>query len=202
MKKLGQTLLRCATVIAVAGAVACTTDAVSPTGPELAAFAPSFTLVSGGDCAAGQGRMTGGGHQLRVDGVRITRGLTIHCDVRLSNNLEINWPGGNHWHLEKESLTSILCIDDPAYDEWPPAAPFNTFIATAVGSLNGVDGSIIEFRFVDAGEPGTSDEADITVYAPGQGPGQVSPLDEVIVLQVSGQLDGGNLQAHYDQPHG
>lgn len=147
------------------------------------------------------GRMTGGGHQLRVDGARVTRGLTLHCDVTLSNNLEINWPGGNKWHLEKESLDSISCIDDPAYEPFPPAAPFDTFIATATGSLNGVDGAIIDFKFIDDGEPGRTDEAYITIYEPNLGPGQVAPGSEVVALQVGGQLDGGNLQAHYDQPH-
>ena len=100
------------------------------------------------------GRMTGGGGQLQIDGARITRGLTLHCDIILSNNLQINWPGGNKWHLEKESLSSVSCIDDPAYNPVPPAAPFDTFIAEAVGSLNGVDGSVIRFKFIDDGEPG------------------------------------------------
>ena len=40
------------------------------------------------------GRFTGGGHQVRVGDARVTRGLTIHCDLLLSNNLEVNW-GGN-----------------------------------------------------------------------------------------------------------
>lgn len=147
------------------------------------------------------GRMTGGGHQVRVDGVRITRGFTLHCDITLSNNLQINWPGGNKWHLEKENLESVVCIDDPLFDPVPPAAPFDTFIATALGSLNGVPGSINEFKLIDDGEPGRTDEAYFTIYAPNQGPGQVVPGAEVIVLQVGGQLDGGNVQAHYDQPH-
>ncbi len=147
------------------------------------------------------GRMTGGGHQIRVDGSKITRGLTLHCDITLSNNLEINWPGGNNWHLQKESLESVQCIDDPAYDPFPPDAPFDTFIARALGSLNGVENSIIDFKFIDNGEPGDTDEAHFTIYAPNQGPGQVAPGSEVSVLTVGGQLDGGNLQAHYDQPH-
>jgi hypothetical protein len=165
----------------------------------LSAVSASTTSVEdeggGGECETIPGRMTGGGFQLRVDGARITRGLTLHCDITLSNNLEINWPGGNKWHLEKESLESVSCIDDPAYDPFPPAAPFDTFIATAYGSLNGVGGSMIYFTFIDDGEPGRTDEAHFTIYAPGEGPGDTP------VLEVSGQLDGGNLQAHYDQPH-
>jgi hypothetical protein len=141
------------------------------------------------------GRMTGGGNQIQVDGTRISRGLTLHCDVLLSNNLEINWPG-NKWHLEKESLTSVLCIDDPAYNPEPPAAPFDTFIAEAVGTLNKDYGSIIRFRFIDNGEPGTTDEAHFKIWAPGDDPDTDTP-----VLDVSGLLDHGNFQAHVDQPH-
>lgn len=141
------------------------------------------------------GRMTGGGGQIRVDGVRITRGLTLHCDITLSNNLEINWSGGNKWHLDKP-ITSALCIDDPAYNPVPPAAPFDTFIGEAYGSLNGVDGSFVRFVFIDNGEPGDTDRASIDIWAPGDDPSTDPP-----VLSVSGVLDNGNLQAHYDQPH-
>jgi hypothetical protein len=141
------------------------------------------------------GRMTGGGHQIRVDNVRITRGFTIHCDIVLSNNLEINWPG-NKWHIAKP-LTSAECIDDPAVSPLPPAAPFDTFIGEGVGRLNGVEGSIVRFTFVDAGEPGKgTDSATISIWAPGADPDVDTP-----VLFVSDLLSGGNIQAHYDQPH-
>jgi|GEM_PF-2363282 len=142
------------------------------------------------------GRMTGGGHQFTVDGARVTRGMTLHCDILLSNNLEINWPGGNNWHLEKENLSDVTCIDDPAFSEEPPRAPFNTFIAEGVGSLNGVAGSIIRFKFIDDGEPGTTDEAYIQIWAPGD-----DPDTDVPVLDVGGTLTHGNVQAHFDQPH-
>jgi hypothetical protein len=141
------------------------------------------------------GRMTGGGGQIRIDGVRITRGLTIHCDITLSNNLEINWTGGNKWHIDKP-LTSAQCIDDPAIDPVPPAAPFDTFIGEGVGRLNGEDGSFVRFTFVDDGEPGRDDHATIAIWAPGADPNADTP-----VLQVSAFLDHGNLQAHFDQPH-
>ncbi len=141
------------------------------------------------------GRMTGGGNQIRIDGVRITRGFTIHCDIILSNNLEINWPGGNNWHITKP-LTSAYCIDDPNVDPAPPRAPFDTFVGEGTGSLNGVAGSIVKFTFVDAGEPGTSDQAAIQIWAPGDDPNTDLP-----VLAVSGVLDHGNIQAHEDQPH-
>ncbi len=142
------------------------------------------------------GRMTGGGRQVTIGNVRVTRGLTLHCDNLLSNNLEINWTGGNKWHIDKESLTSIECIDDPAFDETPPRAPFNTFIAQATGSLNGVAGSIIRFKFIDDGEPGSTDEAYIQIWTPLDNPDSDTP-----VLAVGGVLTRGNLQAHFDQPH-
>jgi len=142
------------------------------------------------------GRMTGGGAQIRVDGLRVTRGLTLHCDITLSNNLEINWPGGNNWHITRP-LLSAECVDDPNYDPVPPAAPFDTFIGEATGKLNGVEGSICRFKFIDNGEPGRTDEAYIEVWDVGDDPDTESP-----VLSIGGLLTHGNLQAHYDQPHG
>ena len=141
------------------------------------------------------GRMTGGGGQVTLDGVYVTRGFTIHCDITLSNNVEINWEG-NRWHLDKP-LTSAICIDDPAVEPAPPPAPFDTFIGEGLGRLNNVDGSFLRFTFVDSGEPGgKQDRATINIWAPGDDPDVDSP-----VLSVDGLLDRGNLQAHYDQPH-
>jgi len=140
------------------------------------------------------GRMTGGGKQVRVDEARVTRGFTIHCDIRLSNNIEINWKN-NKWHLDKP-ITSAVCTDDPAIGEEPPKAGFDTFEGEGTGRLNGVNGSFLRFVFVDAGEPGRNDTASIQVWAPGADPGSDTP-----VLDVSGPLDHGNIQAHYDQPH-
>ena len=138
----------------------------------------------------GVGRMTGGGAQV-YGNVKITRGFTIHCDIVLSNNLEINWPG-NKWHIDKP-LTSARCFDDPTIDQKPPAAPFDTFVGEGIGRLNGVDGSLVKFTFVDAGEPGKYDMAKIQVFAP----------NGALVLDIPlSYLDNGNIQAHYDQPHG
>jgi len=147
----------------------------------------------------GVGRMTGGGAQITAGNVRVSRGFTLHCDIVLANNLEINWPGSgngasseNNFHITRP-LTSAQCILDPKYKQPPPAAPFNTFIGVAAGTLNGVAGARAEFTFIDAGEPGRNDKASIKVYAPN---GQ-------LVLNVPlSYLDHGNIQAHYDQPHG
>ena len=145
------------------------------------------------------GRMTGGGKQITVDNARITRGFTIHCDIRLSNNIEVNWESdgeSNRWHLAKP-ITSADCSDDPRIKQKPPAAPIDTFEGEGTGRLNGEDGSIIRFVFVDAGEPGRNDTASIRIWAPGVDPDGATPP----VLEVSGPLDNGNIQAHYDQPH-
>jgi hypothetical protein len=137
------------------------------------------------------GRMTGGGQQIAVGGATVSKGLTLHCDITLSNNLEINW-GGNSWHLDKPIATAN-CVDDPSISPEPPPAPFDTFHGTAIGRLNGVDGYAIDFTFADAGEPGgANDMARILITAP----------DGSVVLNVPLQFTtNGNLQAHFDQPH-
>jgi hypothetical protein len=141
----------------------------------------------------GLGRFTGGGFQVRVGAARITRGLTIHCDLLLSNNLEVNW-GGNQFHMT-EHLQSVACTDDPAIIQDPPPAPIDTLIGIATGRYNGTAGYTIEFTLVDGGEPGTeADMAALRIFETAN-PGNVV-LD--LPLQL---LSGGNLQAHYDQPH-
>lgn len=149
-------------------------------------------IVTFHNAPTADGRMTGGGGQVVLGDVRISRGFTLHCDIDLSNNLQINWPD-NRWHIDKP-LTSALCLDDPAIDPQPPAAPFDTFVGHGEGSLNGVPGSSVAFTFVDSGEPGgKADLAAIRIWSPG------GSLVLDVPLQV---LDRGNLQAHYDQPHG
>jgi hypothetical protein len=142
----------------------------------------------------GEGRMTGGGWQDDVGGFdKVSHSFTIHCDNTLSNNIEINWPD-NKFHIKKESLTNISCIDDPAFDHEQPDAPFNTFIGDAEGKLNNVSGATIHFTFIDDGEPGKgTDLAGFTVRDAG---------GKVVLDVPLGRVDGGNIQAHFDQPHG
>ena len=140
------------------------------------------------------GRMTGGGGKVVSPAAGdVTFGFTLHCDITLSNNLEVNW-AGNSWHLDKP-ITLARCEDDPNIAPRPPVAPFDTFHGEAIGRLNGADGSRIEFTFVDDGEGRNSgDKARLTIYAPGT---------NNVVLDVPLQLTvNGNVQAHYDQPHG
>lgn len=137
------------------------------------------------------GRMTGGGSNVTIGDVKITKGFTLHCDIILSNNLEINWPG-HKWHLTKP-ISTAECVDDPTISPVPPPAPFDTFNGTADGNLDGVEGSHIDFTLVDAGEPGGGgDKTRFFITAPD---GSVA-LD--LPLSV---ITGGNIQAHYDQPH-
>ena len=70
----------------------------------------------------------------------------------------------------------------------PPAAPFDTFTGDGVGKLNNVPGATIHFVFVDAGEPGKEDTASIIV----------TDANGNIVLNVSGFINVGNIQAHDD----
>lgn len=153
----------------------------------------SVTVTYPTDCIEpGLGRFTGGGSQIRVGEARVTRGLTVHCDLLLSNNLEVNW-GGNKFHMT-EHLVTVSCTDDPAIIEAPPEAPLDTLIGVGTGRYNGNDGYTIEFTMVDYGEPGRDDQMRIYIYETAN-PGNV-------VLNVPLQiLSGGNLQAHYDQPH-
>jgi len=140
------------------------------------------------------GRMTGGTGKVEItSSVYLTAGFTIHCDILLSNNLEINWPG-HKWHLSKP-ITFARCTDDPNVDPGQPDAPFDTFYGRGIGELDGVPNSLVTFTFVDAGEPGKiADRATIKVYA---GP----TTGYTRVLNVVDQAIKGNLQAHEDQPH-
>jgi len=142
--------------------------------------------------ATGLGRFTGGGSQIRVGGARITRGLTIHCDLLLSNNLEVNW-GGDKFHMT-EHLSTVACTDDPLITQAPPAAPLDTLIGVGTGRYNNADGYTILFTLVDAGEPGKYDEAALFIYE------TANPANVVLEVPLQ-RLSGGNLQAHYDQPH-
>jgi len=137
------------------------------------------------------GRITGGG-RVPLGDLVISYGFTLHCDILLSNNLEINWKD-NKWHLDKP-ITNATCIDDPLIAPPPPVAPFDTFIGSGLGELNGVAGSRVEFTLKDAGEPGKDDWIQLKVFAPNS---------NTVVLDVPlTQVKNGNIQAHYDQPHG
>jgi hypothetical protein len=139
-----------------------------------------------------QGRMTGGGVKATNDaGDPVTFGVEIHCDIILSNNIEINWPG-HKWHLTKPIVSSDC--ENQNNDAPPPASPIDTFKGVAFGELDGVGDSKITWDFEDHGEPGTNDKVELTVFAPGS---------NTIVMHITLQnISIGNWQMHYDQPHG
>ena len=106
--------------------------------------------------------MTGGGSIFTSSppdtpgGIRVTHGFELHCNVnRKPNNLEINWDGGNQFHLE--NLTFANCTDDPTIATNPPNAPFDTYEGKGTGRFNRQPGFCAEWIFTDAGEPGIND---------------------------------------------
>lgn len=154
-----------------------------------------------------QGRWTGGGTiddgAYLPEGVRVTHGFELHNDLRKPNNLEVNW-GGNHFHMTELTFADCWLSDEYPLPN-PPKAPVNVVVGIGTGKYNGVDGYNIGFRFTDAGEPGSNDFARIVITEPGvpittamlAGPGPV--LITGTVLEVDGNLNKGNHQAHFDK---
>jgi hypothetical protein len=143
----------------------------------------------------GEGRFTGGGQIELANGITVSNGLTLHCDLILSNNLEVNWKDANgvqhQFHLE-EHLTTIECVDHTNINQNPPPAPLDTMRGTGVGRLDGQDGWTIEFTLVDSGEPGGGeDQIALKIF-------KGSTIALIFTLQDTTK---GNLQAHFDQPH-
>ena len=135
-----------------------------------------------------EGRMTGGG-SIFCDLWRVTHGFELHCDnndgtIPGPNNLQINWGGGNNFHLTR--LVTVDCINDPTISERPPVARFDTITGTGIGRFNNEPGATIRFRLTDAGEPGTNDTARFVI----------TDAHGNVVLDCTGDLDEGNHQAH------
>jgi hypothetical protein len=89
---------------------------------------------------------------------------------------------------------TVECSDSPDIIQFPPDAPLDTLIGIGTGRYNGQDGFTIEFTLIDAGEPGREDLAAILIYE------TADPSNVVLNVPLQ-NLTGGNLQAHYDQPH-
>lgn len=158
--------------------------------PNPACLPPNTIDPISGDCVPpvdlASGRFTGGGFQFTDDDIKVTRGFTLHCDNILANNLEINWAGGNNFHMEKNTLINVACTKPTVPN--PPAADVSRIVADAVGECNGLPASI-HIILEDRGEPGTNDRASFVIT------GGCS-------LNLSERpIDGGNIQAHFDQPH-
>lgn len=218
-------LRRCSAVIALFGALAlvaaCSgtsaSGSLSPTGPSASLRSSSDDVVftpnpdpppppeepcvtleaavrTTGD-PIGWGRFTGG-FVFKTGDLKVTGGFTLHCDAILSNNFEVNWKDANgdahHFHIDKNP-TTVECrfIADPN----PPDAPVNRIAVFGPGTLDGVHGALATVVLVDYGERAGAppDQAFIEVQGFGAltGGSYGSPVP----------IDGGNIQAHFDQPH-
>jgi hypothetical protein len=118
------------------------------------------TLVTCPVQTSTKGFMTGGGQTANS---AASHGMEVGCDVGSNHhNLEINWAGGNNFHMD--TITSVTCYLDPALpDPAPPPAGFNTMVLNGTGTYNNQPGAAVFAIFTDAGEPGTNDQALIQV---------------------------------------
>lgn len=132
-----------------------------------------------------QGRMTGGGF-IFLGSMKITHGFELHCDASHGpNNLEVNWGGGNHFHLD--TLTAASCYDTGVPPN-PPNAPFDTYFGAGTGTYNGAAGAFANWGFSDHGEPGTNDQILYLIISDASG--------NIVLSAGPVNLSGGNQQAH------
>ena len=139
--------------------------------------------------AVKQGRMTGHGHEFNANGFNKVQWEFRNsvCNQKRFPDLKVEY-GGNKFVLTDYNSEGLICFTlDPTKPstEGRPVAGFDSIRATGTGTLNGVSGAGITFRFTDAGEPGRADTAVFTITAPD---GSIS--------YSGGAVDGGNHQAH------
>lgn len=146
---------------------------------------PAGSCGFGGLPPGGKGFLTGGGKLVTSGNPTVTFGTELYCDSSVTpDNLQINWGHGHHFHLE--TLTGASCSEDPSFSEGQPAAGFNTYKGTGTGKLSGAGDATVQWTFTDHGEPGNSDTASFKITDAGGN----------VVLNVTGTLTGGNIQAH------
>jgi hypothetical protein len=133
------------------------------------------------------GRMNGGGAFITSNGLRVTHGFELNCNpTRQPNSLQVNWADGR-FHLE--TLETAQCGDNPAVANANNAL-FDTYAGSGSGGYNGAAGASASWRFVDAGEPGRNDTAQIVIKdAAGN-----------TVLNATATLSKGNHQALHERP--
>jgi len=156
----------------------------------LGALASGIPFAAAHECpeegCVTEGRMTGGG-RLNTDMI-VTHGFELHCNVDdTPNNLEVNWAGGNHFHLDE--LMDVKCIDTDGISPNPPSADFDLLEAHGIGTYNNEDDAKIYFVFTDAGEPGTDDTARIKIQI-------TDASGDVVLDEETTKLEHGNHQAH------
>ena len=146
------------------------------------------------DC---DGRFTGGGFQINANDVKVTRGFTLHCDALLSNNFEVNWKdaNGNAHHFHTDKNPAVTECSKPVIPNPPNADVSRIVIIDQPGKLDGENDPthLITIVLEDWGEPGTADRAYIAITG-------IPPLTFGSVASPA-LIDGGNIQAHLDQPH-
>jgi len=104
----------------------------------------------------------------------------LHCAVlRVPNSLAVVW-GSNRFDLD-------LSLQASCVTERTAAGVRRVQRGRGLGRYNGRRGASIEWQLVDGGEPGTRDEVSVTVRS-----------GEAIVLNASGRLVIGSLQAHWE----
>lgn len=129
--------------------------------------------------------MTGGGQLLNAGGPKVRHGFELHCDASQEpNNLVVTWSGGKRFRLTE--LVSASCSDDPDIEPNPRGARFDTYRGAGRGLSGGASGAVAEWTVTDTGQPGGYDFFDIVI----------TDSDGTVILDVSGNLDGGNHQAH------
>jgi len=166
-------------------------------------------LTGFGPCTPppGNGRFTGGGKVVVSNAivpasgdVTVTKGFEVECDLNPAHeNLELNWDGGNHFHMN--TITSAVCTI-AGIPPNPPKANVNRIDATGTGSYNGTDGYTVVFTLWDHSEPGVNDEAGFVVCQTDPAHPNSCATSPNIVLSVPLQpVSTGNVQAHLDQGH-
>ena len=136
-----------------------------------------------------QPRMTGGGTGTATipAGVDVHHGFELRCDVNNPpNRLQVNWGPGEHFHLE--TLTSVMCLDDPNTAAPPPGANWDTYYGTGTGKLNNHSTGTAEWCFQDGGEPGGGGVDKFTL--------KITDSNGNVVLFFVSSSNQGNHQAH------
>ena len=136
-----------------------------------------------------QPRMTGGGTGTATipAGVDVHHGFELRCDVNNPpNRLEVNWGPGESFHLE--TLTSVLCLDDPNTAAPPPGANWDTYYGTGTGRLHGGETATAEWCFQDGGEPGGGGVDTFTL--------KLTDSNGNVILFFTFSDNQGNHQAH------
>jgi len=134
-----------------------------------------------------EGRMTGHGHQFTSTYGKVQWEFRNSvCNSDRFPDLKVEF-GGQRFILTSYStpLTCFTLNPNAPSTEGNPRAGFDSIRAQGTGTLDGVAGHSITFRFTDAGEPGRADTAQFTITGPDGG-----------IVYDGGALDGGNHQAH------